>query len=83
MALIWLLIQNGQDIWWPEQELDQRSESIFQKLRHPSFSQDKILYAILDVITANPYHAKYYQFLAAWFGCMQEVSAIKNYFGYR
>lgn len=83
LALIWLLIQNGQDIWWPEQELDQRSESIFQKLRHPSFPQDKILYAILDVITANPYHAKYYQFLTAWFGCMQEVSAIKNYFGYR
>lgn len=83
LALIWLLIQNGQDIWWPEQELDQRSESIFQKLRHPSFSQDKILYAILDAITANPYHGEYYQFLTARFGCTQEVSAIKNYFGYR
>ena len=83
LTLVWALIQNGQDIWWPAQELDQRSESIFQNLRHPSFPQDKILYAILDVITANPYHGEYYQFLTARFGCTQEVSAIKNYFGYR
>ena len=55
----------------------------FSNLRHPSFPQDKILYAILDVITANPYHGEYYQFLTARFGCTQEVSAIKNYFGYR
>lgn len=82
LSLVWTLIQNGQNIWWPTQELDQQSESIFQNLHHPSFPQDKILYALLDVIERNPYHAEYYQFLAARFGSTQEVTAIENYFGY-
>lgn len=82
LSLVWTLIQNGHNIWWPDQESDRQSERIFQNLYHPSFPQNQILNAILDMISRNPYHPEYYQFLTSRFGNTGEVVAIKNYFGY-
>lgn len=82
LSLVWTLNQNGQSIWWPDQESGQQSERIFQNLHHPSFPQNQILNAILDVISRSPYHAEYYKFLTTRFGNTSEVVAIRNYFGY-
>lgn len=82
LSLVWTLIQNGQSIWWPSQATDQQSESIFQNLNHPSFPQDKILNALIEIITKNPYNINYFKFLMSRFGRTEEIVAIKNYLGY-
>ena len=82
LSLVWTLVENGWDIWYPTDEAYHQSNNIFQNLSHPNFPQDKILDALLDIIRKDPYDAAYYQFMVSRFGETQEINAIKNYFGY-
>lgn len=82
LSLVWVLIQNGQNIWWPTDASYQQSNNIFRNLTHPNFPQDQVLFALLDIIRTDPYDEAYYRFMISRFGYTDEVVAIKNYFGY-
>lgn len=82
LTLVWTLNQNGRNIWWPTDESTNQAENIFQNLSNPNFPKDKVLNVFLDILKTNPYDVDYQKFMVNRFGETDEVSAIRNYFGY-
>jgi hypothetical protein len=82
LSLVLTLNQNGHNIWLPEKWTDQQANSIFQNLSNPNFPKDKILDAVLGLLKTNPYNVEYYKLIVSRFGETEEVTAIKDYFGY-
>ena len=82
LSLVWTLNQNENDIWWQTDEVDQKAKNIFQNLSNPNFPQTKVLAAVIGLLELNPYSPDYYEFLISRFGESEEVTAIKDYFGY-
>ena len=82
LSLVNALNQNGQHIWWPDDESIGKSSNIFKNISNPNFPKDRVLGAILDIIKINPYNAEYHKFIISRFGETEEVAAINDYFGY-
>ncbi|MDD4494139.1 MAG: zinc ribbon domain-containing protein [Eubacteriales bacterium] len=82
LSLVRALNQNGHNIWWQTDEAVQQAKNIFQNLSNPNFPQGKILGAIIGLLELNPYNPEYYKFIISRFGESEEVTAIKDYFGY-
>ena len=82
LSLVWTLNQNGHDIWWQTDEVDQQAKNVFQNLSNPNFPQDKVLKALIGLLELNPYNPQYYDFAISRFGESDEVAELKEYFGY-
>ena len=82
LSLVWTLRQNGKNIWWPANDADVQANNIFINLSNPNFPQDKIIDAMLQILKTTPYNVDYYNFLISEFGETDEITKIKNYFGY-
>ena len=82
LSLVWTLNQNGHDIWWQTDDVDKQAKNIFQNLSNPNFPQTKVLSTLTSLIELNPYSPEYYDFIISRFGESEEVTAVKEYFGY-
>ena len=81
-SLVWTLNQNGHDIWWQTKDVDQQAKNIFKNLSNPNFPQTKVLDALIALLELNPYSPEYYDFAISHFGQSEEVTRIKEFFGY-
>ena len=81
-SLVWTLNQNGHDIWWQTKDVDQQAKNIFKNLSNPNFPQAKVLDALIALLELNPYSPEYYDFAISHFGQSEEVTKIKEFFGY-
>lgn len=76
------LINNGYEMWWPDEELTQRASNVFKNLSNPRFPQDKLLDVFIEILEIHPYTIDYHKFMVSKFGDNEETRAIRNYFGY-
>lgn len=81
-SLVWTLNQNGHEIWWQTKDVDQKAKNIFKNLSNPNFPQDKVLDALIALLELNPYSPEYYEFAISRFGPSEEITRIKEFFGY-
>ena len=82
LTMMATLIDNGIDIWWPDEDLIEQSENIFSNLSNPRFPQEKLLDVFINILEIHPYNADYHKFMVRKFGDTEETRAIRNYFGY-
>lgn len=80
ITLVWILRQNGRDIWLQTKDVDQQAKNIFRNLTNPNFPQDKIIQALVKLILINPYNSEYYEFAISQFGQSDDIVKIKEYF---
>ena len=82
LSLVWTLNQNGHNIWWQTEDTDQKAKNIFKNLSNPNFPQDKVLDTLITLLELNPYNLEYYKFATSRFGQSEEITKIKEFFGY-
>lgn len=82
LTLVTLLRGFGVNLWWPDDATCENANNIFKNISNPNFPQDKICDVLFDIILANPYNAKYYDFIKEKFGDTEEATKIQTYFGY-
>ena len=81
-TLVWLLNQNQKGIWFPPSDNSQ-ADNLLKNLSNPNFPKEQALGAVLGMLKTNPYSEEYYKFLISRFGETDEITALKNYFGYK
>lgn len=82
LSLVWILRQNGKNIWWPTTDAAVQASNIFTNLSNPNFPQDKIIDAMIQILQITPYNEEYYNFLIDKFGETSKIIELKKYFGY-
>ena len=82
LTLVLTLNQSGHEVWYPSDELYQQSGNVFKNLSNPNFPKDKTLEVVLQILKIMPYNADYIKFIISRFGETEEVTAIKEYFGF-
>ena len=82
LTLICIMKDFGHDIWVPDSQRDSEASRIFSNLSNPNFPQDKIVDAMITILDANPYNVNYYKFMVSRFGETEQVTALREYFGY-
>lgn len=81
-SLVRTLNQNGHDIWWQTKAVDEKAKNIFKNLSNPNFPQTKVLDTLIALLELNPYSPEYYDFATSHFGQSEEITRIKEFFGY-
>lgn len=82
LSLISTLVNNGKEIWWPDENLTQQASNVFKNLSNPRFPQEQLISVFLQILSIHPYNIEYHRFMVRKFGDNEETQAIRNYFGY-
>lgn len=82
LSLAFTLNKYGHSILFPTKDMEKKANSIFQNISNPNFNQEKLIDVLFQIITIFPYNKKYYKFMEEKFGVSEEVTEIKNYFGF-
>lgn len=82
LTLVAILKTRGNDIWMLDSSNIEEASNIFKNLSNPNFPKDKVVEVLFDILDTNPYDVNYYKFLVTKFGETEEVTAIREYFGY-
>lgn len=82
LSLIFVLNQNGRNIWWPSDDQAAKAANIFTNMSHPNFPQDQIIDMMIQIFQMQPYNIEYYKYFMNKFGDSEEFQAIRNYYGY-
>lgn len=82
LCLIDELNAAGKDIWYPTDDKAKSANNIFKNMSSPSFPKDKITEVMVDILKTCPYNVEYHKYLVEHFGDTQEVTNIREYFGY-
>ncbi len=79
-SLAIVMCENGCDIWIPDSAKIRRAENIFENLSNPSFPEDKVADALIQIMEANPYNEDYCKLMISKFGETDETLKIRDYF---
>ncbi len=80
-VLVRHLIENGEDIWIPDEISKEQANNLFQNITNPSFPQDKIPEALCSILSMSPYNEDYFRFIVSKYGKNDETLTLINYFG--
>ena len=82
LSLTWWMKRRGLDVWYPNEEDNQKGKGLFQNLCAGKLPEEKNTDFLITLLQLNPYNDEYFKYILWKYGRTEEVVRIIEYFGF-